>query len=233
MIILNWKCNPDSEAEAISLARDSDYDNFTICPPYLFISVISRILKKAGLGSQDAFWSSGAYTGAISTKQLAESGVKYAIIGHSERRINFNEKAGSISQKISACLTEDIVPVLCLGEIGLTGPEKAKSIVLTQLKTYLRLISAEQAARIVYVYEPSGAIGSGKPDSPTKIKAVAREIINWSEKRSEARPKIFYGGSINSRNAGTFLAIPGISGLLVGGASLNRSEIRKLSLIHE
>jgi triosephosphate isomerase len=234
MIVLNWKCNPNSENEAVSLARDSDCENFIICPPFLFIPAVRAVLQKARLGSQDAFWSPGAYTGEVSVNELAEAGVEFSIIGHSERRINFKETPAIISRKLVSCLELGIAPILCLGELGrLVGVAAAGNIVVRQLKAATGLLSPEQLAKIIYVYEPSGAIGGGKADSPSKVQSLAKQIGDYVIKRSGQNPLVLYGGSVNSKNASSFLSSPKIAGLLVGGASMDRLEVRKISLIHE
>jgi len=127
IIIANWKMNPFEEQKAFNLARAIDKENIIIAPPFVFLSSISKILKKASLAAQDVFWAeSGAYTGEISSQMLKNLGVKYVIVGHSERRIYLKETDEMINKKIIAALCAGLKVILCIGEPSQRGQTRTE-----------------------------------------------------------------------------------------------------------
>ena len=127
IIIANWKMNPFEEQKALNLARAIDKENIIIAPPFVFLSSISKILKKASLAAQDVFWAeSGAYTGEISSQMLKNLGVKYVIVGHSERRIYLKETDEMINKKIIAALCAGLKVILCIGEPSQRGQTRTE-----------------------------------------------------------------------------------------------------------
>src|SRR3989344_2995467 len=116
IIIANWKMNLLSEKMAVNLAKACDKENVVLCVPFVFLSAIKKILKKAKLGAQNAFYEeSGAFTGEISAEMLVNLGVKYVIVGHSERRA-LGENDEIINKKIKTILSAGLIPILCIGE---------------------------------------------------------------------------------------------------------------------
>lgn len=233
-IIFNWKSNPDSEKQAINLAKASDYKNFIICPPFVFLPSIKRVLKKAKLGSQNVFGTeSGSYTGEISANQLKKLGVRYVIIGHSERQRYFGENDKIINQKIKVCLKNNLGVILCVGELekktGISGLESTRIFVEKQLKRALLGIRPKNSDRFFIAYEPVWAIGSGWADEPARsamIMAYLRKFLSsyFGLKQSLT----LYGGSITSQNIGQFLSYDSIDGVLIGSAGLKISEVKKI-----
>jgi len=219
IIIANWKMNPDSLARAKkffnSIKNISQKKKAIICPPYTYLP----FLKYKFLGSQNCHWeNSGAFTGEISPKMLKSLGCKYVIIGHSERRKYFNETDEIINKKLKAALKEELIPILCIGE---KKGEEAKKIVKEQLLKALTGLSAKMIKKIIFAYEPVWAIGTGNSCSAEKANLI-RKFIKESYKN-----KILYGGSVNSKIADKYTKI-GFDGLLIGGASLNVKEFKKI-----
>jgi len=221
ILIANWKMNPVSEKEAIKLARTEDFRNAVIVPPFPFLGTIKKVLKNASLGAQNTFYEErGAYTGEISPVMLKKLGVKYIIIGHSERRA-LGESDIMIARKVNAAISAGCVAVLCVGE-PLSVRKKGSAEVKKYIGRQLRIFKNSKSKDLIIAYEPIWAIGTGKNANPEDAAYVARYI------RSIVRVPVVYGGSTNSKNAEYFLIKKEIAGLLVGGASLNGKEFRKM-----
>ena len=240
LVVANWKSNPDTVAEAKKLAGAIEKESravaknvdVVICPPFIFLESISGI-KKSKLGAQDAFWSSGPYTGEISVAQLKKIGVEYIIVGHSERRRNFNESDEIVNHKLKTIISAGIKVILCVGEWPeyRNDIEGAKRFVKDQLDKDLEAVDLKLVSENLFIaYEPVWAIGTGLNDSPEHAAEMAKFIRNVVSAYSinPMELKILYGGSITSNNANQFLSLPEISGLLVGGASLDAEEFKKI-----
>jgi triosephosphate isomerase len=219
LIIANWKLNPLTLAEAVTLAGKIDPNprhEAVLCPPAMFLSS----LKYPVLGAQDCFWENkGPYTGQISPLALKHMGVKYCIVGHSERR-SVGERDEDIQKKIEALLSVKITPVLCVGygtTVDLDDME-VTDIVKKQIKA---VATKDEMSKIVVAYEPVWAISAGNPYLTKKIATPehAEKIAIYIKVKLGAK-KVLYGGSTNSVNCKKFLSEPHIEGLLVGGASL-------------
>lgn len=234
LLVANWKLHPGTQTEAIRLAKASDQRGVVICPPFPFLDSAGKTLKKAELGSQDVFWEEqGPYTGEVSSAMLKNMGARYVIIGHSERRRWQNETDALIAQKVRAALFAGLKVILCVGEpamIRKRGLAAAKNFVKSQLQkdlAKLKAISYKPKA-IVVAYEPIWAIGTGKPDKPPESAAMAKFIKNYLAKSYKLKARVLYGGSVNSKNVLHFLTHKEIDGALVGGASLNTQDFRKM-----
>jgi triosephosphate isomerase (TIM) len=223
LLIANWKANPKTLTDAVKLAKGIDHARVVIAPPFPFLRGVSKTVHKAKLGAQDAFWSDGPYTGEVSVNQLKKLGVKYVILGHSERRRDLNETDAIINRKLRSVLDQDLVPILCVGEGPefRRNPEGAVKFISTQLK--LDLFGVRNLKKLIIAYEPIWAIGTGLSDSPEHTSRVAKTIKKWL-----GRVPVIYGGSINGENAHRFMSLPDISGALVGGASLKPIEFKKI-----
>ncbi len=223
LVIANWKSNPKTSADAKKLARSTDHIGVVIAPPFPFLSEVGDVVRKSDLGAQDAFWSDGPYTGEVSVNQLKGLGVKYVILGHSERRRNLGETDAMINRKLKAVLGCGLFPVLCVGE----GPEfrrapkGAASFINNQLK--LGLSGVRNVKKLIVAYEPIWAIGTGLSDSPKDAARVAVMI-----RGRLGNVPVLYGGSVNGGNVAEFMSLPEISGALVGGASLKAAEFKKI-----
>src|SRR5665648_120830 len=182
--------------------------------------------KQFRLASQNLYWrDQGAYTGEVSATQLRGI-VQYAIIGHSERRHVFGEHDKDIRHKVQAAIRNDIKPILCIGETATERTDGETHAVLhDQLMAGLANVTSEEFEHITIAYEPVWAIGTGKNALPEDVKLAQRKMRNqikhlYGESASET-VRILYGGSVTSDNAADYLAVDGIDGFLVGGASLD------------
>lgn len=239
IIIANWKCNPTAlkEAEKIFKAVKKSSKNIrkreiVIAPPFVFLPVFKNSASHLCLAGQNCFYQEkGAFTGEISAKMLKDSGVKYIILGHSERRRIFGETDEMIAEKIKAVLRENLLPVFCLGETKKERKDKQTFRVLEkQIKIGLKKVPLKKINKLIVAYEPIWAIGTGKPcsvEEALRIILFIRKVIARVFNQKAARNiRVLYGGSINSKNSSNYLKK--IDGLLVGGASLNPEEFLKI-----
>lgn len=233
ILIANWKMNPVTEKEAVALARAEDVRSAVICPPFPFLGAVKKVLKRASLGAQDGFWKEvGAYTGEVSPLQLKKIGVKYVIIGHSERRLNLGETNEMIAQKLFVALRAGLTPIFCVGETKEEHERgEMKEVLDRQLRVGLAAVRAGTIAKEFFItYEPVWAI-STMPGATADTPEGAAEAIRYikSQVKDLVRPPVLiYGGSVNAVNAAGFLRHPDISGALVGGASLKPVEFKKI-----
>lgn len=221
LIVGNWKCNPSSPKKAEAIFEKSDRANVVVCPPFVFLG---RSLKSASLGAQDCFWEEGAHTGEVSVGQLKSLGVKYVIVGHSERRA-MGETDENVSRKAEAVVRAGMKAIVCVGEPAVTreeGDEAVERFIDLQISAVESLISS---GKLIFAYEPIWAIGSGVAATAEDAVAMARHIRSTCV---SDKIQVLYGGSVSSGNAGDFLGRPEISGLLVGGASVDPKEFAKI-----
>ena len=236
LIVANWKSNPVSFTEALKLAKASDFENVVIAPPYIYLQTLSWVLKKAALGAQDTFWeNTGPYTGEITPFQIKNLRIKYVIIGHSERR-QLGETDEMINKKVKAALKVGLRVVLCVGEnrnIRRKGIAAAKRFVGNQLKKDLSGIRRQKSGsrNLLIAYEPIWAISTSKgarADKPQDSAEIINHIREFLATYYRLQATVLYGGSVNAKNAAAFLKQSEIDGALVGGASLNQKEFRKI-----
>lgn len=226
--------NPATLKEALSLAKASDFKGVTVAPPFLFIEEVGKKLRNAFLGAQDLFWEDrGAFTGEVSAKELKSVGVKYVIIGHSERRHKFDETDEMVAKKIKAALGHKLIPILCVGETaGEKRAGKKEEVIKRQLRIGLSLITKSsklKAQSLLIAYEPVWAIGTGNPETPESAAATIKFIKKiLVASRYSLIAKVLYGGSVNSKNLMDYLQYKEVDGALVGGASLDREEVKKM-----
>lgn len=241
----NWKENPKSEKEALKLFRDTgkvkrnNKMEVAICPPAIYLEEISRVCKKVktkeglSLGAQDVFWEDkGAFTSEVGPKMLRALGVKYVIVGHSERRKWMHETDAMINKKIKLALADGITVILCVGEplsIRKKGIGAAKKFVAGQLAKDLKAIKSGN--KLVVAYEPIWAIGTGRYDKPEDVRAMATFIKKLLNGKHHQKARFLYGGSVNSKNIADYVQYKEIDGALVGGASLKVDECKKIITI--
>ena len=229
----NWKMNktPQEALALVELLKDkvnTDKVDVVFCVPAVDLIPVIDALKGTNIavGAQNMFYEeSGAYTGEISPAMLTEIGVKYVVIGHSERREYFAETDETVNKKVKKAIEHGITPIMCCGEtleqreLGI-----AVDFIRTQIKSGLAGISAEDVKKVVIAYEPIWAIGTGKTatsEQAEEICAAIRTVLGevyGAETAEEVR--IQYGGSVNGKNAAELFGMPNIDGGLVGGASL-------------
>ena len=248
-IVFNFKMAPASLLEAKEIlqifkrfSKNLKSYKIVIIPPYVYLPTAEENLeKKYALGAQDVFWfNRNSVTGEISPKMLKSLGTQYVIIGHSERREYFNETDAIINSKIKACLNGNLTPILCIGEKDrkkgdFSSSFRIKKILFEQLNYALRGIILKKSTDLIITYEPVWAISANQPkklENPEEIEKTVSLIRFWlarrfSEKIAKNLP-ILYGGSVKSQNILSFLSFKEINGVLVGGASTNKTELTKL-----
>ena len=239
----NWKMNK-TPSETKQFAEElkaklpkTKWCDVAVCVPFVDIPAAIRAFKdsRIAVGAQNvSHEESGAFTGEVSAKMLADIGVRYVIVGHSERRAQFGETNELVNRKVRVSLEAGLHPIICVGEtleqreMGVTN-----ELVTLQIKSALAGVTAEQVRRCVVAYEPVWAIGTGKTATPeqaaevcTLIRATIRGLYGARIARSVS---IQYGGSMNPENAYDLLAQEDIDGGLIGGASLDCGKL--LSII--
>ena len=259
IIVANWKMNT-TLAEATILAssiisglRDFSGAKVVLCPPSIWLEPIAEIIKKRlshiELGIQNIYYrDEGPYTGEISPFMVKKI-CSFAIIGHSERRVHFQEDNEIINHKIHAALRNGLKPIFCVGEFKKlstspasgwrTKSDKSQKEILDninkQLSQGLEGISKNEIKDVIIAYEPVWAIGTGKNAPGDHVGEVIKNIRNRLatiyNREIADDTKILYGGSADSDNAENYLKRPGVDGLLVGGACLQAKEFIKICKI--
>lgn len=199
-----------------------------ICPPNIYIPYFLR--KKYSVGTQDAFHiNEGAYTGEVSAKQISSMGIKYTLLGHSERRQIFKETDIVVNKKVINALDNSLNVILCIGE---TKEErelfKTETILKRQLMNGLRNVSLDKANQIIVAYEPIWSIGTGIVPTNKDIATTTKYIKGMLKKMFGTDIRVLYGGSVNEKNIETINKVEDISGVLVGGASLDADKLNKI-----
>ena len=230
----NWKMNKDLHqsqnlvSEIINGLGKDIKTEVIVCPPFTSLSEVSSLLKgtQIKLGAQNMYYEeSGAYTGEVSADMLKSVGCEYVILGHSERRVIFNEPDELINKKIKAALAKGLKPIFCIGEL-LEQRENGETmqVVSRQVEKGLEGVSAEQMKNVIIAYEPVWAIGTGKTATPEQAQEVHSFIRELVDKKFNASVSenltIQYGGSVKPDNANQLLSQKDIDGALVGGACL-------------
>ncbi len=229
----NWKMNktPSQAVELVNELKplvESDDVEVVFCVPAIDIVPVVEAVKGTNIavGAQNLYHEdSGAYTGETAPGMLVDAGVKYVIIGHSERRDYFKETDDMLNKKVKKAFEHNLVPILCCGE-SLEQREMGVTLdwIRFQIKSDLKDITAEQVSSMVIAYEPIWAIGTGKTatsDQAQEVCGAIRACIAEMYDQSTADAvRIQYGGSVNAGNAAELFGKPDIDGGLVGGASL-------------
>lgn len=237
LIIANWKMNLGMHeaslyvhelAQKVSVHRDVEV---VLAPTLLTLQSLSLQVesRQFKLAAQNFYWRDhGAYTGEVSASQLRGI-VKYALIGHSERRHVFNESDKDTRAKVQSAIRNQIKPVLCVGETAFERSEnETKEVLHDQLIGGLANITSDELEQVTIAYEPVWAIGTGNNASPRDVAAAVRAIRSqlrhlFGAKAAENVP-VLYGGSVNKDSAQSYLELPEVDGLLVGGASLDAGQ---------
>ncbi len=230
----NWKMNNvPSEARTLidqlkPLISKAKWCEVVLCVPYVDIPIALRALKdsRIAVGAQNLHHEkAGAYTGEVSAEMLRDLGVKYVIIGHSERRAYCGETDALVSKKVHRALDVGLRPIVCVGE-SLEQREQGVTmeLIAMQVKIALKDVPVEKLRQIVFAYEPIWAIGTGRTatvEQANEVGAWIRATIRGLYGARAARSvTIQYGGSMNAGNAKNLLAQPDVDGGLIGGASL-------------
>ena len=233
LIIGNWKMNPETRAEAQRIiratrrvARTLTHTHVVACPPALYISIcVSKKQDSVAVGTQlVSTYEGGAHTGEYSGRMLVDSGVTYAIIGHSEQRAA-GETDATVAARINSALNAGLIPVVCIGETTRDEEGVYLETLKNQIKHSFEGILAKRATDIILAYEPVWAIGAAEAMGPEQIyetslfiKKVFSDIFS---QESAMKVQVLYGGSVNFRNAGDIIRVGKVDGLLVGRESVN------------
>ena len=238
----NWKLNKTvSEAlDFISSLKEACQGiteaEIVAIPPFTLLSSLSSHIQDSPirLGAQNLFWeNSGAYTGEVSAPMLLDVGCTYVVIGHSERRQYFGETNETVNKKIQASLSAGLIPIFCMGE-SLEEREEGQTMqkIESQIVEGLDKIEREDAAQIIFAYEPIWAIGTGLTASPEQAEEVHSFIRTLlTEKYGNDVSScaiILYGGSVKPENTFSLLKEKDINGALVGGASLKADSFAEI-----
>ncbi len=235
-VIANWKMNK-TISEALQFVDECrkrfkeisiDGVDVVVSPPFTAIKVVSDAIggNNIGIAAQNLYWEEkGAYTGEVSASMLADSGCKYVIIGHSERRHYFGETDEGINKKIMRAIHSNLSPVFCVGEtLQQREDEETFRVIREQVEKGLDGLSEEAVSTMLIAYEPVWAIGTGKNATPQQaedvhklIRKLIGQLYSWS---TAEQVVIQYGGSVKADNAPDLLSQPNIDGALVGGACL-------------
>lgn len=231
----NWKMNAGAAHAATELARgiadkhgQTDKVDIVLCPPFTSLRPVYEVIQgtKIGLGGQNLYpKANGAYTGEIAAEFLLDSGCRYVILGHSERRTLFKESNEFINEKVKFAFESKLIPIMCIGETEQEREQgKTEAVVEDHLRGGLAGLTAAQVQSMVIAYEPVWAIGTGKtatPDDAQSVHRFCRQVIAGLFDDATAQTvRIQYGGSVKAENANELLTQPDIDGALVGGASL-------------
>ncbi len=229
----NWKMNktPSEAVELVELLKplvNNDDVDVVYCVPAIDIVPVAEAVKgtNVAVGAENFYIEDkGAYTGEISAPMLLDAGVKYVIIGHSERREYFKEDDAFLNKKVKKAFEAGLVPILCCGEsLELRERNAYKDWINLQIKADLEGVTAEQVASMVIAYEPIWAIGTGKTATADQAQEVCAMIRNTIaeiyDTDTAEKVRIQYGGSMNAGNCKELLAKPDIDGGLIGGAAL-------------
>ena len=233
----NWKMNKTpAEATALieaikPLVKDATCD-VVVGVPFVDIPAALEATKGSNIGvaAQNCYWEkSGAFTGEIAADMLAQMGVGYVILGHSERRTYFGDTDATVAKRVRGALDAGLTAILCVGEYleqreqGITA-----EIVSMQTKIALESVSKEELSRVIIAYEPVWAIGTGKTataEQANEVCAQIRDVIAGLYDQDAANAvTIQYGGSMNAGNAAQLLAMSDVDGGLIGGASLKAAD---------
>jgi triosephosphate isomerase len=238
LVVGNWKMHgtKNSVADLLSGLKSGFCGGeclaeIVLCSPYVFFPQIEKTLAgtKIQWGSQDlSDKASGAYTGEVSAQMIVESGCRFAIVGHSERRALFGETEPLVIAKFVAAQAAGLRPIFCMGETAEQREAgEALSLIEGQIQALIDTVGIAVLSEAVIAYEPVWAIGTGKTATPEQAQDMHRHIRHVVAKSDVAiaeNLQILYGGSVNAANAADLFAMEDIDGALVGGASLSATD---------
>ena len=233
----NWKMNK-TRPEAVALINElkaavtSPGCDVIACVPFTNLETALEAAKGSSvkIGAQNCHWAAnGAFTGEISAGMLAEMGIEYVIVGHSERRQYFGETDQTVNQRVRAGLDAGLTVILCVGELLAEREQNiTEEICSLQTKIALGGVSKDELKKIIVAYEPVWAIGTGKtataPQAGEVCGFIRGVVAGLYDKVAADGLSIQYGGSMNAANAAELLAQPDVDGGLIGGASLKAAD---------
>lgn len=228
IIIANWKMNlslKEAFLKADLLNKHNSWAHFILAPPAPYLAHFAENFLKIAFCAQDvsSINGYGAYTGEVSANIIKSCGINYAIIGHSEKRTIMKDNNITVRKKVENCIKSGIKPIVCVGEsLESRKNNNYKEFILEQINESI----PENAKNVIIAYEPIWAIGTGISPTEGELTEIFSFIKNDSAITQVAKnAQLVYGGSVNSRNYKEILAIEGISGILIGSASLDDDEL--------
>jgi triosephosphate isomerase (TIM) len=242
LYIANWKMNKtdDESAHYVRALRDETWDEsaaeIVLAPPFTSLKTVGALLEglPVRLGAQDVHWeTSGAFTGEISPAMLVALGVRYVLVGHSERRGSFFETDERVGLKTRRALGSGLIPVICVGETDMERESgRTEMVIEAQLRRALAGVAGSLRVEPVIAYEPVWAIGTGKTATPEQadeahrfLRVVLSHVLG---PEAAGRIRILYGGSVNASTVEAVASAPEVDGCLVGGASLDPAVFLEL-----
>lgn len=243
-VVANWKMNKTiSDAlqfvdECRKMFKDISVDrvDVVLSPPYTAIKAVFDAIgnDNIAVAAQNLYWEEkGAFTGEVSASMLADSGCKFVIIGHSERRHHFGETDEGINKKIRSAIHGNLSPIFCVGEtLQQRENDETFMVIRDQVEKGLDGLSEEAVSSLIIAYEPVWAIGTGKnatPEQAEEVHGFIRSILRETYGRSVSESvRILYGGSVTPENVSGLMKEHNIDGALVGGASLKADSFVKI-----
>jgi len=239
LIAGNWKMNGSLAANealvnALREGVDAPACDIAVCVPAPYLAQVQSLVagSSIALGAQDvSAQPQGAFTGEQSAAMLREFGVRYVIVGHSERRQYQHETDDLVAAKTAVALSNGITPIVCVGEtLAQRDAAQTEEVVKRQLAAVIH-VNGHCISEIVVAYEPVWAIGTGKtatPEQAQAVHAVLRAQLHHAASEHASGIRILYGGSMNAANAAELLAQPDIDGGLIGGASLKAPDFLQI-----
>jgi len=242
-IVANWKMYVGTR-ESIALARGvllalrgkKVLPHMVVCPPAVALSEVRKVVARShvALGGQNISWLvQGAQTGEMTARMLSELGATHVLVGHSERRHQLGENDEMVQKKMAAALTAGLTPILCVGE---TREEReagrAKEVVGAQLHAVFAHTQPRTRDRFFVAYEPVWAIGTGVPATPADAVEmhtfIRTHLHEMGKGLRDEQFSILYGGSVDGKNAYTFLRESAVDGVLVGSASVKLAQFSEI-----
>jgi triosephosphate isomerase len=222
-VIGNWKMN--GGRDLLASFGNLDGDKIALCVPFHLLGEKTMF----PLGAEDcSAHDSGAFTGEVSAKMIAETGAKYCIVGHSERRLYHNETNEIVAAKASRCLENGLIPIICVGETK-EQKENGETLKIIEDQVWQSVPDAKTVkSEIIVAYEPAWAIGTGLIPSADEIQIVHNHIAKNLDAIGLPGTAILYGGSVKSSNAAEIMALSNVGGVLVGGASLDAEQFGEI-----
>jgi len=241
LIVGNWKMNLDEAgarrlAEAVAASLPLDRVDAAVAPPFPFLRAVAEAIagSEIALGAQNVHWDDrGAYTGEVAAPMLAGLGVRYVIVGHSERRALFGETDAEVARKLVAVRRHGMVPIACVGETERERDAgRTIEVVVSQVRAAFADLAIGNPTDLVVAYEPVWAIGTGRTPvaaDVTAAHAAIREALRERFGASAREVRILYGGSVTAASAPALLRAPEVGGALVGGASLDPASFAAIA----
>jgi triosephosphate isomerase len=233
----NWKMNTSVSkgeqltAEIVEKSKTVEGVLLIVAPPFTHLTKVADKLNGSpvALSAQNcAAETSGAYTGEVAASMVADTGAKYCILGHSERREYYGETDDTLNRKLLQCFANNLIPIFCVGEkLAEREGNRHFEVVKTQLQNTVFNLSEEDFAKVIIAYEPVWAIGTGRtatPEQAQEIHAFIRKTLAEKFGAKACETSILYGGSCNPANAKLLFANEDVDGGLIGGAALKSDD---------